>query len=143
MAAPACGEASVPQPATVQAGEANIALAMAVLDEHIAALNAQDNARLCATLHFPHYRLAGGRMQVWEVPDNYLADFHARAGADWHHTLWDFRNVIVAGPEKIHFDVQFTRYRADDSIIGSYRSLWIVAKLGGRWAVQARSTYAA
>ena len=122
--------------------QADVALALTVLDEHLAALNAQDNARLCATLHFPHYRLAGGKMQVWEGPERYRADFHARAGAEWHHTLWDFRNVIVAGAEKIHFDVQFTRYRADDSKIGSYRSLWIVAKLNGRWAVQARSTYA-
>jgi hypothetical protein len=126
-----------------QASEADIAQAMAVLDEHMAALNAQNDSRLFATLHFPHYRLAGGRMQVWESPDSYLADFHARVGTGWHHTLWDFHNVIVGSPEKIHFDVQFTRYRADDSIIGSYRSLWIVAKLGGRWAVQARSTYAA
>ena len=123
--------------------DAEIAAAMTILDEHMTALNAQDNARLCATLHFPHYRLAGGKMQVWEKPDTYLADFHKRAGADWHHTFWDFRNVIVAGPEKIHFDVQFTRYRADNSVLGTYRSLWIVAKLDGRWAVQARSTYAA
>ena len=126
-----------------QETRADVAEAMAVLDEHMAALNVADNARLCATLHFPHYRLAGGRMQVWETSDTYLADFYLRVGTDWHHTLWDFRNVIVAGPEKIHFDVQFTRYRADDSILGRYRSLWIVAKLGGRWAVQARSTYAA
>jgi hypothetical protein len=137
-------EEHVQQAATASAAsEADTAQAIAVLDEHMAALNAQDNARLCATLHFPHYRLAGGRMQVWDVPDSYLADFHKRVGNDWHHTLWDFHDVIVGGPEKIHFDVQFTRYRADDSIIGSYRSLWIVAKLGGRWAVQARSTYAA
>ena len=66
-----------------------------------------------------------------------------RAGPEWHHTLWDFRNVIVAGELKIHFDVQFTRYRADNSVLGTYRSLWVVAKLGGRWAVQLRSTYAA
>ena len=126
-----------------QETRADVAEAMVVLDEHMAALNVADNARLCATLHFPHYRLAGGRMQVWETSDTYLADFYLRVGANWHHTLWNFRNVIVAGPEKIHFDVQFTRYRADDSILGRYRSLWIVAKLGGRWAVQARSTYAA
>jgi len=124
------------------ADNANIAAAMAVLDEHMTALNAQDNARLTATLHFPHYRLAGGKMQVWEKPDTYLADFHKRAGPKWHHTLWDFRNVIVAGSDKIHFDVQFTRYRADNSVLGQYRSLWVVAKLDGRWAVQMRSTYA-
>ena len=127
----------------VSSANDDIAKAMAVLDEHMAALNAEDSARLTATLHFPHYRLAGGKMQVWETPDSYHADFYKRVGPDWHHTLWDFRNVIAAGPDKIHFDVQFTRYRADNSVLGCHRSLWIVAKLGGRWAVQARSTYAA
>lgn len=120
-----------------------VAAAMAVLDDHIAALNARDEAALVATLHFPHYRLAGGRMQVWERPESYLADFYARAGADWHHSAWDFRNVIAAGPDKAHLDVQLTRFRADNSVIGRFRSLWIVSKVDGRWAAQARSSFAA
>ena len=70
---------SLPPPA-----DAAVTSALAVLDEHMSALNAQDNAGLTATLHFPHYRLAGGRMQVWEKPDTYLADFHKRAGPEWH-----------------------------------------------------------
>jgi len=117
--------------------------AMAVLDDHIAALNARDEAGLVATLHFPHFRLTGGRMKVWERPDSYLEDFYARAGKDWHHSAWDFRNVIAAGPDKVHLDVQFTRYRSDGSAIGSFRSLWIVSRLNGRWAAQARSSFAA
>ena len=40
---------------------------MAVLDAHMAALNARDSEALCATLHFPHYRLSGGRLQVWDA----------------------------------------------------------------------------
>ena len=43
---------------------------------------------------------------------------------------------------KVHLDVQFTRYRVDNSVIGSYRSLWIVTDSGGRWAVAARSSFA-
>jgi hypothetical protein len=42
----------------------------------------------------------------------------------------------------VHLDVQFTRYRIDNLIIGSYRSLWIVTEAGGRWAVEARSSFA-
>jgi hypothetical protein len=122
---------------------AAVAAAMAVLDAHIVALNARDEKALVATLHFPHYRLTGGRMKVWEKPDNYLKDFYARAGADWHHSAWDFRNVIAAESDKVHLDVQFTRYRADNSAIGSYRSLWIVSRLDGRWAAQVRSSFAA
>ena len=121
---------------------AAVAAAIAVLDDHIKALNARDENALVATLHFPHYRLSDGRMKVWERPGSYLKDFYARAGADWHHSAWDFRNPIAAGPDKVHLDVQFTRYRADNSAIGSYRSLWIVSKLDGRWAAQCRSSFA-
>jgi hypothetical protein len=123
--------------------ETAINAAMAVLDAHIAALNARDERALIATLHFPHFRLTGGRMKIWERPDSYLKDFYARAGEDWHHSAWDFRNVIAAGPDKVHLDVQFTRYRADNSAIGSFRSLWIVSKLDGRWSAQVRSSFAA
>jgi len=120
-----------------------VAAALKVLDAHIAALNARDESGLVATLHFPHFRLTGGRMKIWERPDSYLKDFYARAGEDWHHSAWDFRNVIAAGPDKVHLDVQFTRYRDDNSAIGSFRSLWIVSKLDGRWAAQVRSSFAA
>ena len=63
-------------------GEEQAALkaAMDVLDRHIAALNAGDEAALAATLHFPHYRLSQGRLQVWDGPARYFADFRARAG---------------------------------------------------------------
>ena len=125
-----------------QPDEAAVAAALAMLDRFMAALNAGDEPALLATLHFPHYRLAGGRMRVWDRPDGYLSDFLARAGADWHHSEWDFRKVIAAGAAKVHLDVQFTRYRADNSVIGSFRSLWIVTKDGGRWAVAARSSFA-
>lgn len=119
-----------------------VAAAMAVLDRFMAALNAGDEPALLATLHFPHYRLAGSHMRVWERPAAYIGDFLARAGADWHHSAWDFRNVIAAGPAKVHLDVQFTRYRADNSPIGRFRSLWIVTESGGCWAVAARSSFA-
>jgi hypothetical protein len=107
----------------------------------MAALNAGDEPALLAT-HFPHYRLAGGSMRVWDGPGDYLGDFLARAGADWNYSEWDFRKVIVAGAAKVHLDVQFTRYRSDKSVIGSFRSLWIVTKKEGRWAVAARSSFA-
>ena len=37
---------------------------------------------------------------------------------------------IAAGAAKVGLDVQFIRYRADESVIGSLRSLWI--SHGGR-----------
>jgi len=119
-----------------------VAASLAVLDRFMRALNQGDEQALLATLHFPHYRLAGGRMQVWQTPGPYLGDFLVRAGPDWHHSAWDFRNVIAAGPAKVHLDVQFTRYRADNSAIGHFCSLWIVTQHGERWAVAAPSSFA-
>lgn len=121
---------------------AAVAAAIEVLDRHIAALNAKDDGALAATLHFPHYRLSGAGMRIWESPERYFADFRARAGGDWHHSAWDFRKVIAASPEKVHLDVQFTRYRADNSAIASYRSIWVVTRIEGRWAAELRSSFA-
>jgi hypothetical protein len=117
--------------------------AMAVMDRHMSALNAQDAAVLAATLHFPHYRFTGGKMKIWEKADSYLADSFSRAGDDWHHSAWDFIHAVAAGPDKVHFDVQFTRYRADNSAMGSFRSLWVITQNHGVWAAQLRSSYAA
>lgn len=126
---------------TAEDGNASAA-ALAVVDAHMAALNARDATALAATLHFPHYRLAGGRLQVWETPDRYLADFYARAGDGWAYSRWDRKEVIAAGPDKVHLDMAFTRYRGDGSSLGTFRSIWVIARLDGRWAAQLRSSFA-
>lgn len=114
------------------------------LDDFMTAFNARDTAGVNEAFNFPHVRLASGTVTVFEKRGDFTFDaFDARAETQgWHHTEWDYRNAIQAGPEKVHFDVQFTRYRADGSAIGSYKSLWIVTKLDGHWGVQARSSYA-
>jgi hypothetical protein len=120
-----------------------VSAALAVLDRYMTALNARDQKALAATLHFPHYRLSGGRMQVWKEPDSYFADFLARAGRGWHHSAWSSRTPVAAAAEKVHLDVVFTRYRVDGAELGQFRSLWIVARIAGRWAAQVRSSFAA
>ncbi|MEM7024229.1 MAG: hypothetical protein AAF637_16820 [Pseudomonadota bacterium] len=122
--------------------EAAIVSAKSVMAEHIRALNAGDEAALAATLHFPHYRLSRGVLRTWDGPESYLGDFHARAGDGWHHSAWDALDVIAAEPDKVHLDVRFTRYREDGSVLGKFRSLWVLARLDGVWAAQLRSSFA-
>ena len=124
--------------ATVRA----VAAAKDVMAAHLSALNAGDGAALARTLHFPHYRLSGGRMKMWDGPADYLADFHARAGDGWHHSVWDSLDVIAAEPDKVHLDVRFTRYREDGSVLGRFRSLWVLAEIEGVWSAQLRSSFA-
>jgi hypothetical protein len=114
----------------------------AVMAAHLIALNAQDPDALAATMHFPHYRLSGGVMRVWETPDTYLADFHKRASGEWHHTRWDSIDVLMASVDKVHLDVRFTRFRADDSVLAQHRSLWVISEIKGVWAAQLRSSFA-
>ena len=71
--------------------QAAVEAALAVLDRFMIALNSGDEPALLATLHFPHYRLAGDGIQVWDRPGSYLGDFRARAGAGWHYSQWAFR----------------------------------------------------
>lgn len=132
------GKMNGPTQYATEVGEAR-----AALDRHMSALNRRDPQGLAASLHFPHFRLSGGRMKVWERPDRYLDDFYARAGGKWHHSAWDFVTPIAAGADKVHFDVQFTRYAADGASLGAFRSLWVVTRLNGIWATQLRSSYAA
>ena len=64
-----------------QAAEASLA----VLDRFMMALNSGDEP-LLATLHFPHYRLAGDGIQVWDRPGSYLGeDQPPRRDAQEHH----------------------------------------------------------
>ncbi len=126
--------------------EAAIAGARAAMDGFMSAFNAEDAEAIRTTwFHFPHVRLHSGKVTVMATP----ADFHAmvwdRKGQSegWGYTKWDYVEVIDAGPEKVHFRVQFTRYRADHSVLGSYRSLYIVTRQDGRWGIQARSSWAA
>ncbi len=116
---------------------------MLLLDEYMSAWNRKDMVAWERTFHFPHYRLASGKMNVLDragLQD--AARVWTSVGSDWHHSRWDRRRIIHSSADKVHVDTKFTRCRADGSVIGSYESLYIVTKEGGRWGVKMRSSYA-
>ncbi len=120
-----------------------LAIALQVLDDYMAALNRNDEAALNATCNFPHVRLAGGKVVVWQERGAYkLSDFRARAGDGWHHSQWDERIAIHVGENKVHLKVKFSRWREDDSLIGRFETIYIVTRQDGRWGIQARSSFA-
>ncbi len=127
---------------------------VATSDDEIAALgavnayqdawNLRDIAGTDAALHFPHVRIASGAVRVLDAPGFMPADFFDRfiEQTGWNHSLWDYRRAIQSGPDKVHFAVQFSRYRADGTKLGSYPSMWIITKQDGRWGMQARLSFA-
>ena len=118
--------------------------ALAAVDSYMDAFNRCDMAGMDAALHFPHVRIASGAVQVMERPGLGPDDFFARfaAATGWAYSRWDYRRAVQSSDDKVHFAVQFTRYRGDGSAIGSYPSIWIVTLHEGRWGVQARSSFA-
>jgi hypothetical protein len=142
--AAATGEARPSVPAPVHAGRyaEEIAQAQACLDAFMAAFNKRDLKAWEATFNFPHVRFAAGKVTVLQ-PGEQTADlFTTGALSEWDHSTWSRRDVIHAGPDKVHIDTRFNRYRKDGSLIGGFDSIYIVTRQGGHWGIQARSSFA-
>jgi hypothetical protein len=126
----------------MSAYEREIDAATKVLDDFMAAFNARDLAAFEATFNFPSVRLASNTLRLIERGDHRPEMFETGALKDWHHSAWERRAVIHSGPDKVHFDTRFTRYRADGSVIGGFDSIYVVTCEDGHWGVKARSSYA-
>ena len=127
--------------------DAAVSASMATADEFLATFNALDAAGHAATLAYPHVRLASGTVRIWETIDEATAVMTKnmaliRERLGWDHSEWDHKKLIHAGDGKVHLDVQFTRYRADGSVIGVYPAVYVVVETDGSWRIQARSSYA-
>lgn len=120
-----------------------VAASKAMMQAHITALNSRDQAAIAATLHFPHVRLSGTTLKIWDSEDTYFADFLARAGGDWHHSAFADIRMLRAAADKVHLDAEIRRFAADGSLITSFRSLWVITCEAGRWAAKMRSSFAA
>jgi hypothetical protein len=128
-------------------GSDDVAAAMATADEFLATFNALDAAGHAATLGYPHVRLASGTVRIWETLEEATEQMRVnmsliRERLGWDHSEWDHKRLIHAGDRKVHLDVQFTRYRADGSVIGVYPAVYVVVDDGSRWVIQCRSSYA-
>ncbi|MGM9509105.1 hypothetical protein ACS5NO_15325 [Larkinella sp. GY13] len=115
-----------------------------VLDDYLGTFNAKDLKGWENTYHFPHYRLASGKMSVLEragLRDS-ASVFGPLQKAGWDYSKWDHRNIVQASPEKVHIDTRFTRYRKDGRKVASYESLYVLTKENGKWGIKLRSSFA-
>ncbi len=119
------------------------ARARAAVEAFFRAFNARDDEAQRATMHFPHVRLASGRVRVTERAEDFATPFERLAEAEgWDHSTLDACELVHEGPDKVHFAVTFSRYSSDGTRYATHRSLWVVTKIDGRWGVQARSSFA-
>jgi hypothetical protein len=119
-----------------------VAAAMHCLDDFMAAFNARDLEAFERTFNFPSVRLASNTLAIIEKGYHTPEMLARGALKDWHHSAWERRAVIHAGADKVHIDARFTRYRADNSVIGAFDSIYVVTCENGHWGVKARSSFA-
>jgi hypothetical protein len=118
--------------------------ARAPIDAFFKAFNARDNDALKKTLHYPHVRIneAGG-VNVWKDAAEAATNFDGLTRTEgWARSSLDSVSMRQNDAIKAHFDVVFSRYKADGTKYATYQSLWIVTKKDGEWGVQARSSFA-
>jgi hypothetical protein len=125
--------------------DAAVLAARMVMDDFMTHFNARDEARWADTLLFPHIRVASGGVIVSPSKAEFVAamdlDQFALAN-NWSHSAWDSIEVIQAGPDKVHFKVQFSRFNPAGEKYVTYNSLYVVQRDGERWGIRARSSFA-
>lgn len=115
------------------------------LDDFLTTFNSGDPMAWAATLNYPHVRLAGGKVQVWNTPEEYARDNdlnQLKNKSGWGYSVWDWRKVVQAQDDKIHIAVSFTRYTPEHKKIVTYESFYIVTLVDGHWGTQSRSSFA-
>ena len=104
-------------------------------------LNASKLAGLNGALHFPHFRvMTDGLVEVWSNSEDLRSWFKKRTFNDgWDHSAFD--SVIPEEPteKEFHVEVRFGGYRKEKSLIGKYRSLYIITFEKDRWGIKVGS----
>ena len=127
------------------ATEAAVRAAMVALEEFMEAFNARDPKAWAATLNYPHVRIAGDAVRVWETEADYAAymDFDAFAGRfGWDHSAWDLREVLFTAEDRAVVVLQFSRFNAANEKISTFPTLYLVTRQEGHWGIRARSSFA-
>ena len=128
-----------------QANQRTVAEAAAVMHEFMRTFNARDESAWADTLLFPHVRVASGTVDVIPDKKTFVANRDLDVFAEefnWSHSQWDHLEAIQIGPDKVHFQVTFTRFNREQQPYATYQSLYVLQKVDGRWGIRLRSSFA-
>jgi hypothetical protein len=94
-------------------------------------------------MHFPHVRIAGGAVTVYEAQGNNPMDLFERLRREdgWHHSIWNGIALAQSSPTKAHYTVRTHGTERMVRSIGVYDSLYVLSFLSGHWKIQCRSSF--
>jgi hypothetical protein len=113
-----------------------------ITDKFMVTFNARDQAAHEETYHFPHVRIASGRVTVIPNTGTGRDTFPRLIAQGWDHSAWADRQIVQCEAAKAHMLTTFIRYRADNSVLSQFDSLYIVELKNGKWGITARSSFA-
>ena len=111
------------------------------IDDFFAALNARNIEWGRRLLHYPHIQITGNDVTILESPDDFVIDFQALGSEGWTYSTLDSCAMRHFYEEKVHFELQLSMHRANDSRYATYQALWIVTCRDGVWGIQCRSVF--
>jgi hypothetical protein len=111
------------------------------IDDFVTALNARNLEAGRKTLHYPHIQIAGNELSILENPESFQIDFQSLSSEGWSHSTLDSCAMRQSCDEKVHFEVQLSMHRANNTRYATYQALWVVTRKEGNWGIQCRSIF--
>jgi hypothetical protein len=130
------------QPHTDEIDHASMAAdAIRCVEQFTEMFNKRDLAGMDSFLHFPHVILSGERLVIWEKPGNISPAFFddLAKSTGWAKSTYHRKHAVLVSPRKVHLVIDYSRDRADGSIISRHINMWIITFDGGRWGIKQRS----
>lgn len=116
-----------------------------VLDQFLITFSAKAPVAHVSTLQFPHFRLVGGSMDIWETEEEGITAnksiLENLSNSGWDKSIWVHREIINLSDDKVHVSTRFRHLRKDGSEIRYANSLCVLIKKDGRWGVKLRSSF--
>ena len=114
------------------------------VEAYLDAVNRRDPQAFAATLHYPHYRVAQGRIQVWEQAQEVASNtsFERLASTGWVRTASHALNPVQVSSDAVNVALELLRYNAGGELITRFDTLYLVTRQDGRWGIKARSSFA-
>ena len=106
------------------------------------AFNAQDEEALKDIQHYPHVMIADTRVFIMKDLSefiNFSTKLPEREG--WHHSEVESLEAVHASADKVHFKIEFGRYRENGEKYAHYKGIWIFTRENDHWGLLARSIY--
>lgn len=106
------------------------------------AFNAGDAQGTVDTLNHPHLFMTadGGFSVVQTTAGGPRPNFtQMRQRENWHMSTIDALEASVVTPDRVHFEITFTRWHPDGTRYWTVPAVWIVTRSGEDWGIQVRS----